>query len=189
MDFSRTTLELVDLILRIPQLLQDTRVLPLVLRALLLTTDRLVQPRRPAHKNLYILLLWLRQHRLEHILCNVALALLPPLWRIVEDVKRAEASRVRIFELVELLTEQNILFGNVAKDERNLCIVVGVVEDAPHYLVHGRDAGAAGNHGDVVVLVGLPFVFWEGAFDFERVARFEGVDVLGHGAVGVLLYH
>ena len=39
------------------------------------------------------------------------------------------------------------------------------------------------------MLVGFPGIFWDGTFHFECAAFFVGVDVLGHGAVGVFFYY
>ena len=41
----------------------------------------------------------------------------------------------------------------------------------------------------MVVLVGVPRIFGDGAFDVKRFAGFQAVDVFGHGAVGVFLYY
>ena len=129
-------LKLVHLLLRIAQLLQHARQLPLVGGTVLGAADGLVQARRPAHKHLDVFLLRLRQHRLEQLLGDVALALHPALGRVVEDVKGAEAVRVGVFELLELGLEEDVGFAEVAEDEGHFGFVGGVLEDGADELVH-----------------------------------------------------
>lgn len=85
------------------------------------------------------------------------------------------------------MLQKYILLLGVAEHERDFCPVVRVLEDGTAQLVHGRDARAAGDKRDVVVLVLGPGVFGEGAFHVEALARSHAVEVFGHGAVGVAL--
>merc|ERR1712169_124048 len=166
--------------------IEHAREFALVLGADLVARDGLHQTGRAAHKQLDILLLGLGQDRLEEILADEATGAGPALGRLVEHVKGAEALGVRVLEVLPLLLEQNVLLRHVAKDERHLCLVVGVVEDGPRELVHGRDARAARNQRNVVVLVLLPLVFGQRALHVEPLAGLHVVEVRAHGPVGVL---
>lgn len=180
-------LKLVHLVLVVPQLGQNTRQLALVLRAHLGARNRLVHGRRPTHKHLDVPCLGLRQHRLEQLLGHKALVALPLRRGLVERVKGAEALRVRVFEVLELLLEQDVLLRDVAVDERHLGLVVGVVEDGAADLVHGRDAGAAGDERNVLVLVGRPGVLGQWALEVEALAGHHVVHMRGHGATLIFL--
>lgn len=171
----------------VSELLERTRKLALVLGTDLVARDGLHQTRRPAHKDLDVLLLGLGKHRLEELLADEPAAAGPRLGRLVQDVEGAEALWVRVLELGQLLLEQNVLLGDVSEDEGDLGLVVGVVKDGARELVHGRDARAAGHEGDVVVLVLRPAVLGEGALEVEALAGRQVVEVRAHGAVGVLL--
>ena len=85
------------------------------------------------------------------------------------------------------MLQQDVFFGQVAEHEGHFAFVGGVVEDPADELVHRRDACAAGDQGDVVVLVGRPGVFGDRAFEVETLRRFHRVDMLGHRAVRVAL--
>ena len=210
-------LELIDLILTVAQLLQHARQLPLVRGALLGPAHGLVQPRRPAHEDLDVGLLGLRQHRLEQLLGDVALALLPALGRVVEDVEGAKAVRVRVLEVLELVLEQDVGFRQVAEDERHFGLVGRVLEDGPRELVHAlsgrscqrcrsrlgffwngvgrvevdlrRDACSTGDQSDVIVLVRLPWILGDRALEIEPLIRLHGMQVLTHRPVGIPLDH
>ena len=111
----------------------------------------------------------------------------PVLGRVVEQVEGAEALRVFVLELLKLALEDDILFADVAKDERDLGLVFGILEDGASELPHGRDAGASSNQRNVVVLVGLPGVLGNGTLEVEPLARVHVVKLRGHGTVGVVL--
>ena len=131
-----TTLKLIDLILRISQLLQNPAQLPLVLGALLHATNGLVQPRGPTDKNLDILDFRFRQDGFQQIGADVALSAHPFLGRFVEHVEGAETLGVGVFEVFELAFEEDVFFGDVAEDEGDFGFVGGVVEDGAAELVH-----------------------------------------------------
>jgi len=129
-------LKFIHLLPSIPQILQHARQLPLILRALLHPRNRLIQPGRPTHKHLDILLLRLRQHRLQQLLGDMAAALRPAVRGLVEQVEGAEALRVGVFEVFEFALQQDVFFGQVAEDEGDFCFVGGVLEDGARELVH-----------------------------------------------------
>lgn len=181
------SLELVNLVLVVAKLLERASKLTLVLRADLGARDGRHQAGRAADKELNVLLLGLGENSLEKVLGDEARTALPALGSLVEDVKGTEALGVCVLELVKLLLEENILLGDVAKDNGNLGLVVGVVEDAAAQLVHGGDTSAASNEADVAVLVLGPGVLGERALDGKRLSRSKLVDVGAHGAALVLL--
>lgn len=180
-------LELVHLILLVAEVLESTGQLTLVLGADLVSRDGLHQTGRTTDEKLDVLVLGLRKNSLEEVLGDVSLVANPLLGGVVEDVESAEALGVGVLEVLELLLEEDVLLGNVAKDEGNLGLVVGVVEDGAGELVHGGDSGTAGNKGDVVVLVLLPGVLGERSLDVESLTGDKVVDVCAHGTIGVLL--
>ena len=180
-------LELIHLLSSVAQLLQRAGQLALVLDADLGAGDGLHETRRAADKDLDVLLLGLGEHSLEELLADVAAVAGPGLRGLVQDVEGTEALRVRVLELGELLLEQDVLLGDVAEDEGDLGLVVGVAEDVAGDLVHGGDARAAGDEGDVVVLVLGHGVLGEGPLNVEALAGFHVVQVGAHGAVRVLL--
>lgn len=55
---------------------------------------------------------------------------------MVEDVEGAEAVRVRVFEVLELVLQEDVGLGEVAEDEGDFCFVGGVFEDGADELVH-----------------------------------------------------
>ena len=81
--------------------------------------------------------------------------------------------------------EEDVFFCDVAKDQRDFSLFVGVVENSADELVHWRDASATSDAGDVGVFVGGPRVFGDGAFEGEQLPWCHAVDVFGHGAIGV----
>lgn len=180
-------LELVHLILLVAEVLESTGQFALVLRAHLVSRDGLHQTGRTADEKLDVLVLGLRKDSLEEVLGDVALVADPLLGGVVEDVESAEALGVGVLEMLELLLEEDVLLGNVAKDECDLGLVVRVVEDGAGELVHRGNSGTAGNKGDVVVLVLLPGVLGERSLDVESLTGDKVVDVCAHGTIGVLL--
>lgn len=143
---SSCSLELVDLLLAIAQLLQVTVELALVLGTLLAAADGLVHTGRTADEDLDgLALLGLGQNGLQELLGDVALAALPLLRRVVQDVEGAETAGVCVLELLEFALHQNVLLSQVAVDQGNLGLVVGVLEDGPGGLPHGSDASSASN--------------------------------------------
>lgn len=186
-QISQARLELVNLVLLVAKLLQDTSELALVLGANLVAGDGLVQAGRTADEDLDVLALRLGQNLLEELLGDVT-GVTPPLFgSLVECVKGTETLGVGVLELGELLLEKDVLLSEVSEDEGDLCLIVGVVEDGAAELVHGGDTGSASNESDVVVLVLGPGVLGEGSLDVESLSRGHVVHVCAHGAVRVLL--
>lgn len=180
-------LELEDLVLAVAKLSEVTRQLTLVGGAVLVARDGLVQAGGTANEDLDVLLVGRGDDGLQELLGDEALALGPVLGGLVEDVEGAETVGVLVLELLELLLEEDVLLGDVAEDEGDLGLVLGVLEDGARELVHGGDTGTAGNQGNVVVLVGLPRVLRDGALHLELLADSHVVHVLRHNATGVLL--
>lgn len=178
-------LELVDLVLVVAQLLQDTRQLTLVLRADLVTANSIVEARRSADEDLLVLLLGLRKDGLQEFLGDVALAAGPLLGRLVEEVESLEALGVGVLEILELLLQEDVILADVTVDKSNLGLVLGVLEDLADELVHGSDTGTTGNQGNVLMLVGLPLVFGERALEGKTLVNVHAVQVLRHRSVGV----
>lgn len=181
--------ELVDLVLAITQILEVTNQLTLIPGALLVTTDHVHQAIRSAHENLDVLALGLREDLLEQVLGDVAGLTNPLLGGLVENIESTESLGVGVLQLLELVLEEDVLLGHVADNKGNLGLIIGVLEDGAEELVHGGDTGAAGNAGDVLVLVLLPLVLGEGTLDVETLARDHVVHVAGHGSLLVLLDH
>jgi hypothetical protein len=180
-------LELEDLVLAVSELSQLAAQLALVRRAVLVAGDGLVESRGAADEDLEVLLVRRRDDGLEELLGDVALALRPVLRGLVKDVKGAEAVGVLVLELLKFRLEDDVVGGDVAVDERNLGLVLGVLEDGAGELVHGGDSGATSDQSDVVVLVGLPRVLGDGSLHLKRLAGCHVVHVLGHDATGVPL--
>lgn len=80
----------------------------------------------------------------------MALAALPLLRRIVQDVESPESLRVCVLQVFPLPLEQNVRFSKVAKDECDLRLVPGILENGSGRLPHWGDAGASRNQGDVL---------------------------------------
>jgi hypothetical protein len=178
-------LELEDLLLAVTKILQDTSELTLVLGADLATGDSLVHGGRTTDEELDVLLLGLRQDSLQQLLGDVALATGPALRGVVQDVEGTEALGVGVLQILQLLLQEDILLGDVAEDQSDLGLVLGVLEDLAGELVHRGDTSTTGNQADVVVLVGLPGVLDKRSLERQALVDVHGVDVLRHGAVGV----
>jgi len=164
-----------------------TTQLTLVRGAVLVAGDGLVESGRTADEDLEVLLVGRRDDSLEELLGDEALALRPVLRGLVKDVEGTEAVGVLVLELLKLVLEDNVVGGDVTVDERNLGLVLWVLEDSAGELVHGGDSGATSDQSDVVVLVGLPRVLGDGSLHLKRLARCHVVHVLGHDSTGVPL--
>lgn len=70
----------------------------------------------------------------------MAFALGPGVDGLVDGVESAEALRVGVFELVQLLLEQNVFFAHVSEDEGHFGLVGGVLEYGTEELVHPSKA-------------------------------------------------
>lgn len=181
------SLELEDLVLAVAQLLQSTRQIALVRRADLGAADGLVQTRGPANKELDVVFLGLREHSLQQVLGDVALTASPALGRVVQDIEGPEALGIGVLEVLELLLQENVILGDIAKNQSHLSLVLGVLEDLASQLVHRGDTSATSNQGDVVVLVSLPGVLGKRSLERHALVDIQAVEVLRHGPVRVRL--
>ena len=181
-------LKLVDLLLGVTQLGEISGEVALVRGALLVTSNRLVQTGRTAHKDLYVARLGTGENLLEQVLCDETLGTTGPVLRwVVEDVKGAEAVGVLVLKVLELTLEENVLFADVAEDESDLGLVFWVLENGTDKLVHGGDSGSSGDQANVIVLVGRPGVLGDRALKVEALTGVHVVELVRHGSVGVAL--
>ena len=142
---SPSRLELIDLVLGVTQLLQDAAQLTLVGGADLSAANGFVQARRATDKDLDVLALGVRDQSLEQVLGDEALSMLPALGRLVERVVGAESLGELVLNLLELFLQQDVLLADIAEDERDFGLVLGVIEDGADELVHWGDTRAAGD--------------------------------------------
>lgn len=188
-DLPYPPLKAKHLVWLIPQLGQHTALDPS--KQALGALERLLHGRRPAHQHLGVLVLLVGRtdpRGLEDLLGDESLGVRRRRARLGHDVDDLDAAGVLGLHGVELVGEEEVLVRVDAPDERDACLVGGVLEDAARELVHGRDAGAAGDHGHVLVLVGRPLELGDGR-ERERVAGLERVDVRALLAAGVVLDH
>lgn len=171
-------LELVNLLLGVSKLGKVACKVTLVRRALLRSSNSLVHTRRTANKHLDILTLRIRKDSLQKLLANEALGTRPVLRGLVKKVESTEALRELVLELFEFFLEKDVLFGHVAEDEGHVGLVVGVLEDGAGELIHGGDAGAAADEGDVVVLVLGPGVLRDGSLEVKTLAGCHVVELV-----------
>lgn len=106
----------------------------------------------------------------------------------IKDIESFEPLGVGVLQLRQLLLQEDVRLGDVSKDQSDLSLIFGVVEDRAHDLVHGRDSSAAGNHRDVVVLVGRPLVLRQRTLKRQRLVDVHVMEVSRHGAFLVLLH-
>lgn len=99
------SLEFIDLVLRIPELLQDTREVALVSRADLRATEGLIHAGRATDKDLDILALWVWQEGLEQLLRDESLSVLPVAGRRVQGIVGAEPLRELLLDFLELFLQ------------------------------------------------------------------------------------
>ena len=124
----------------------------------------------------------------NHISGNITDTTLPVGRGLVEDVVNAE-TLVLGSERVEVLLEQNILGGDVGKDEVDLGLVASLAaaDDGADNLQHGGDAGATGDHAKVTDHVGGVDEGALGAADLDGLSDSEAGQVLADVAGGVRL--
>lgn len=181
-------LELVHLVFGVTQLLEVSGKLTLLRWTVFHARDSFVQSRRSTNEDFHIVLLWSWNGRLQQVFSDHALALLPVLRWLVEDMECAEAVGILLLEFINLILEDHVVLANIAKDHRHLGLVLGVVEDRAAQLPHGCDTGSTGDECDLIMLVGGPGVFRDRALDIEGLTGFHGMDVFAHRAVGVHFY-
>lgn len=188
LEYSILDLELVNLVLAVSQLAQNTSQLSLVLRALLASRNSLVHSRWATDKDLDVLGLGLRQHGLQELLGDESLLEVGcVLGWVVERVEDTKTLGVGVLEVLELALEQDVLLGNVTVDEGHLGLVLGVVEDGAGKLVHGGDTSSSGYKRDVVMLVGGPGVLRNRALDVKALVGLHVVEMGGHWSIGIFL--
>lgn len=124
----------------------------------------------------------------DHVLCNKANATSPALRRPVQNVVYPE-SLVLGRERIKVLLEQDILLGDIGKDQVDLGGVASgtAADDGANDLEHGCDAGTAGDHAEVTDHVGLVHKGALGAPDADALADREPGHVLGDVTGGVRL--
>lgn len=61
-------------------------------------------------------------------------------------MEHLEASWVCCYELLQLLLYEDVFCCQVAKQQAELCLVLGVLQDCCSYLVHGSHTSATSNH-------------------------------------------
>jgi hypothetical protein len=143
---------------------------------------------------------------LDHVSSHETNTASPALRRVVEHVVDAEA-RVFTGELVQVLSQENVLFVHVGENEVNLGLVAGrsASEDSLGDLQHRGDTSATSDHTKVPDHVGGVDHGTLGALDLHLVANVEscqvtadvagrvaldeqvevaGVDIGGYGGVG-----
>lgn len=180
-------LELEYLVLVVTQILQDTSEFTLVLGADLTAGDSLVHGGRATDEELDVFLLGLWQDSLQQLFADVTLATGPLRRGVVQDVEGTEALGVGVLQILKLLLQEDIFFADIAEDQSDLGLVLGVLEDLTGELVHRGDTSTTGDQADVVVLVCLPRVLDNRSLEGQALVDVHGVDVLGHRAAGVSL--
>lgn len=175
-----------DLILSITQLLQNPTALA---SPALLPKQCLLHRRRPADHDLRVLVRGRRGNLLQQRLGNITLPVAVTLaLEAAHRVHGLELARVARLVLLELLVEEYVLLAVDAEDERDLSLVLRVVENPLNELVDGGDARAAGDEGHRAVLVGRPLIARDAYGKHDAVTRAEGVQVCGLLALRVPLY-
>eukprot|EP00001_Collodictyon_triciliatum_P045672 08185_5 len=105
------------------------------------------------------------QERRQHLLIHKSSSL-PPRRRFIEHI--ADGDTGVLGPLVELILENNVAL-DVAEDEFHLRFVRRVSDDGVNHLVHRCNAGAASNHTNFLLLVGLVLEFFEGPLHLHLV--------------------
>ncbi len=94
-------------------------------------------------------------HR-NHLSGHIAHTTLPLLRRLIQHIVDPDLL-VLLDQRIQIILEQDVLRGDVGKDEvhpRHVAIVPAT-DDGPHDLKHGRDACTASNHAKVLHHVGI----------------------------------
>lgn len=125
---------------------------------------------------------------LNHVGSNKTDATIPALRRLVQHVVDTEALIVRS-ERIEILLEQNVLLGDVGKDEVHLGAVtcLAAPNDRLDHLQHGRNTRTARNHTKVAHHVGRVGEGALGPAHANRLAHGERRKVLADVTRGVRL--
>ena len=115
--FISLRLKLVNAILDITQLLQETSQSTLTLVRVLVTADCFHQWRRTAHKDNRGLDIRLGHCVLDQVKGNVALVTSPAGSRLFQNVMNTEAIRESLCKAIQLVFEQDVFLSGVAKDQ------------------------------------------------------------------------
>lgn len=143
---------------------------------------------RATKKNLApVILEGLAEMLLDHLLGDEADTLGPSRGRIVEDVIDLETTVGGGDLLIELLLEEDVGLGDVCVDEGHSRLVLQVLERGANDLEHRGDASATSNHGEVRSEVRRVDHLALGSLDFDLVANFKTLEVLGNVALLVRL--
>lgn len=92
---------------------------------------------------------------LDQLGVDVSGGALPAIDGLVDDVGDLEAVGVGLGKGIELVLEDDVLRGNVGKDEVDLGLVGLVLEETLDDLDHGRNTGSSSNQADSLELVRL----------------------------------
>ena len=180
-------LELVNLVLVVAEIGKNTSQLALVLRGDLVSGDSLVHGWWTTNKDLDILL-WLRKDSLQQILVNESLLEARRILRwLVQNVEGAESLWESVLEVVKLMLKEDIFLSDIAENQSDLGLILWVVEDSASDLETWGDSSSTSDKSDVLVLVGLIWVFWHWALKLESLVWSHVVEVCGHWPVLVLL--
>ena len=110
----------------------------------------------------------------------------PVLGSIVEHVVNVNVG-VLGGNLIQLLSEQNVLLVNISVNEVDLGLIRGVSGDGSDDLVHGSDTGTTSNHVKSLDHVGSVVESTLGASDLDGRANSETSNVLGNVTIRVRL--
>lgn len=113
------------------------------------------------------------------VLGNKANATVPDRGRVVENVKDLEPGSVGIHELLEIVSQEDILLVDIGVNEADGGLVQGIFESSTDDLDHGGDASTTGKHADVVRETGEIVEVALGALDTDGVTDFESGNVTG----------
>lgn len=131
---------------------------------------------------------FVRETYVDHLRSDIADTASPALRGLIQNVVDAD-TLVLLGEGVEVLLEENVLRGDVGKDEVDLGGVAGsaAADNGADDLEHRGDAGAAGNHAKVADHVGGVDKGALGAADANGLADDERGHHLGDVTLGVRL--
>ena len=172
--YTNPLLKLVDLVFRIPKLLQHAS----------RTSQSLLHSRWSTHK--HHVALWC--HLLQQFLGHISFPEFAAFLRVANSVDCLEPVGERLLILLEFLTEKDISVGVYTKHKRDGGLILWVAQDPRSELVDGGNARTTSNKGDVGESVGLPLVSWESGGEEKCLARLEVVKMGGLLAIGILLH-
>lgn len=124
----------------------------------------------------------------DHFASDIANTASPALRWVVQDVVNANAA-VLLDQSIKILAEQDILGGNVGKDQINFGLVASgtATDNGTDDLQHRGNAGTSGNHAEVANHVGRVDESTLGAADSDGLVHSQRSHELGDVALGVRL--